>query len=478
MLDSFHQACYEMARRILSRPFANTLFLSAGDFLAKTVSFLAFAYLARVLGAGNYGTVEFASSLVMYFLLAADAGVETWAVREIARGAIAGELTGRVQAVRLANAGISFLVLLAALPLLPRFPFIRSLALLFGASLFVQALSLKWYFMGQQRMQLVGGALVGGQLLFGAVIFGLVQDPSHVVLVPVARLLSEGALAFYFGYRWRRETGASPLIFHGRGGLAILGSALTLGAANALALVNYNFDAILLGFLATAESVGWYGAAYKLILVALAPPVSYFLGIFPVLAQAHSTDVATFQKIANRSLRNCAIYAVPAAVGGYLLAEPLMLLVFGKAFLPGVPSFQILIWSAALVVMRGTYRQGLNAAHFHRYDLICAVSAASVNIILNFVLIPRYGLVGAAVATLISEIVWFSAAWLLFTRLVYAASLAGALWRPALAGLAMWTVMNTAPSSFFARAILGGFTYIGVLVLLGEHKSLTGEWSR
>jgi len=474
MLDSPNRGHQRSPGKFLSRPLANPLLLSAGDFLAKTVSFLAFAYLARVLGAGNYGTLEFASSLVMYFLLAADAGVETWAVREIASGAKAAELAGRVQAVRLANASLSFCVLLAALPLLPPFPLIRMLALLFGASLFVQALSLKWYFMGQQRMRLVGSALVGGQLLFGAVIFAFVRDPEHLLYVPIARLVSEGSLAIYFGYRFRGETGVSPLVFHGKGGLGILASALTLGAANALALVNYNFDAILLGYLTTAEAVGCYGVAYKLILVALAPAVSYFLGIFPVLSRAHASDLAEFQRLANRSLRNCALYAVPVAVSGYLLAEPLMLLVFGEPFLPSVPSFQILIWSAALVVMRGTYRQGLTAAHFHKYDLVCAISAASVNIILNFVLIPRYGLAGAAVATLISEMVWFSAAWFLFSRLVFAASLSGALWRPALSGLAMWIAISATPFSLFPRAFVGGLAYVGALVLLGEHKSWSG----
>ena len=67
-------------------PFRNILHLSLGDFIAKSLNFLAFIYLARLLGVTNYGVLEFALAILTYFLLFADGGLELWATREAARG--------------------------------------------------------------------------------------------------------------------------------------------------------------------------------------------------------------------------------------------------------------------------------------------------------------------------------------------------------------------------------------------------------
>src|SRR5262245_64309357 len=68
-------------------PFRSILRLSIGDLLAKIFSFLAFVYLARVLGVEDYGTLEFARALLVYVLVFGDLGLEFWATRQAARGA-------------------------------------------------------------------------------------------------------------------------------------------------------------------------------------------------------------------------------------------------------------------------------------------------------------------------------------------------------------------------------------------------------
>ena len=63
--------------------------------MAKTLSFLAFVYLARILGVADYGTLEFALAILTYFLLLGDGGLELWATREVARGRDISQLSGR-----------------------------------------------------------------------------------------------------------------------------------------------------------------------------------------------------------------------------------------------------------------------------------------------------------------------------------------------------------------------------------------------
>jgi O-antigen/teichoic acid export membrane protein len=67
---------------------------------------------------------------------------------------------------------------------------------------------------------------------------------------------------------------------------------------------------------------------------------------------------------------------------------------------------RILAWSAVLVIFRGTFRQAVNAAGYHALDLGCATAATGANVVLSLVLIPRYGMIGSAVATVSSELIW------------------------------------------------------------------------
>jgi O-antigen/teichoic acid export membrane protein len=227
----------------LTNPFRNILKLAAGDFLAKTLYFFSFVYLARVLGVNTYGVLEFASSLLTYLLLLADAGLEIWGTREAAQTSDIRRLIGRVMPLRFLTAGIAFAILLG---MLPPYPYLRTVLVLFGLSLFAQAASLKWVLMGQEKMARVAGGLVLAQLVFAGSVFALVRDPAHVVWVPVMKFASDAVLAVYFARQFARMHGGLrlPLTFQGAWGT--MRPVLTMGATNAMGLLNYNFDAVLL----------------------------------------------------------------------------------------------------------------------------------------------------------------------------------------------------------------------------------------
>ncbi|MBI3484560.1 MAG: flippase, partial [Acidobacteria bacterium] len=319
---------------LLANPFRNILKLAAGDFLAKTLYFLSFVYLARILGVRHFGILEFANALLTYFLLISDAGLERWSVRELAQTGDVRSLAGRVMPLRFLLAGAAFSVLLLSLPLFPDDPLLRQVLILFGLSLFAQAASLKWVFMGQQKMNRVAVGLVVGQMVFALAVFASVRTPAQLVWVPVLRMASDLALAGYFAWRFAQEHGGIRLPLALLGARSILGPALTLGVLRALAVINYNFDAVLLGFLAGATSVGWYSAAYKPVTVALAMPLTYFVGLFPALSSAYAENKEDFRSIVSRSLRLAASLSVPLGVGGAMLAEPIILLLFGPAYAP------------------------------------------------------------------------------------------------------------------------------------------------
>ena len=455
-------------------PFRNIFQLSVGDLLAKALNFAAFIYLARVLGVSNYGVLEFAISLMTYFLLIADGGLEVWATREVARGTEIRQLVRRVVPLRFLMAIVSFITLLLLMSSFPNYASLRTILVLFGLTLFTQAMSLKWVFMGQEKMTRVAGGLVIAQVVFAVTVFAAVRDASDIVWVPALRLAGEGAMALYFVRLFRATHGSLRLGPVLRGARDVLRSALTIGASHALALANYNFDSIVIGFLLGSSAVGLYGAAYKPVTVLLAMPLTYFVGLFPTLARTYTEDRAAFGLMVTRSFRLTSIFAVPIGVGGVFLAGPAIDLLFGADYSNSVQVFQILCWSGSLVILRGTYRQSLNAAGRATLDLRCAGASAGLNVALNLLLIPRYGILGAAVATVVAEMLWFTLAAYYFQHHVAPLRLLPFLFHPALAGIAMAGCFLVSQPLFWGfQAVLSVVVYFGTLLLLGGTEALS-----
>lgn len=450
-------------------PFRSILRLVFGDLASKALNLLTFLYLARALGVSSFGVLELAVSAVMYFALAADGGLELWATREASRTGDRGRLVARVLPLRLLLAALTAGLLVLFARLFPDYPLLRRVLTLYALTLFAQALSLRWALLGRQQMGRVAAGAVAGQLAFAAAVVALVRAPEQIVWVPMARLAGDLLTAAWYLMAYRTEHPESVPRFTLRGWREIALPAFAIGASSCLALASFNLDSILLGFLAGPVAVGLYGAAYKPISVVLAMPVSYFIGLFPVLSRAFRDSPDDYRRLVSRSLHLSAVAAAPIVVGGAFLAGPILELLFGPGFSGGAPALRILACSAALVILRGTYRQALNAAERSKLDLLCAGVATVVNLGLNLLLIPAYGILGAAAATVASEVVWLSLASTLFRRFVFPAGLPRHLARPAAAALGMAAFLWLGwPHPWIARALAATAVYLLALGALGD----------
>ncbi len=256
--------------------------------------------------------------MLAYVLLIADGGLEMWGTREAANAADVPALAGRILPLRVLLASVSFLILLAVLPLFPAYPYLRTVLLIYGLSVFAAAVNLKWVFIGQQKMNGVARGLVLAQALFAVLVVIFVHTPGGLLWVPVFRLVGDTASAIYFAVWFRREYGYASLklTLHSVG--AVLRPALTIGGSLAMGLLNYNFDSVLLGFLRGPRTVGWYNAAYKLQLVGISVALSYFAGLFPVLSKTYVASREQFRHVVRGTARAMAWSSCTAGSRGNL----------------------------------------------------------------------------------------------------------------------------------------------------------------
>jgi len=450
-------------------PFRKILTLSAGDFLAKGLYFLAFIYLAHKLGVASYGALEFAISLRTYLLMLADGGLEMWSIREASKSTDIRGLVARLVPFRLMLAVAGFSLLMGLLWIIPDNPNLHRILPAFGLTVIAQSVSLKWAFMGQQLMSKVAVGLMCSQFVFAMGVFALVRTPEDIVWVPLSWLVGELVIVGYFWRSFIRSHGRPVFSVHPRGIISALRPAFTMGAAHAVSLINYTFDSVLIGIMLGPGSLGWYAAAYKPVTAALTIPASYFMGLFPTLSRSYAENRSRFHSLIGRSLRLTALVSLPFGVTASILAAPLIDFLFGPNYLPGVPALQLLAWSVVLVTLRGNFRQGLIAAGKQRLDLLCAVIAVSANIVFNLILVPLYGIAGAAVATLCSELLWLFLSAILFSKYVGPLTSLTALLRPCGAAAFMGICMVVSePLYWMVRGALGGLVYIAILGLLRE----------
>jgi PST family polysaccharide transporter len=172
--------------------------------------------------------------------------------------------------------------------------------------------------------------------------------------------------------------------------------------ASGIAEVIYlRIDIVLLERLRDVEETGIYAVAARLSEVWYMVPVALMGAVFPALWQQRP-DAAAYERGLQASLDLLCALAVALAVVMQLFGAPLVEWLFGARFAASVPILQIHIWAGVFVFMRALLSRWLLAEDLLRFSLVTHLSGAAMNVALNLLLIPRYGAIGAAVATVIS----------------------------------------------------------------------------
>jgi O-antigen/teichoic acid export membrane protein len=163
----------------------------------------------------------------------------------------------------------------------------------------------------------------------------------------------------------------------------------------------FKVDALLLPGLAGDVAAGTYAAAYKVSEGAGIISSSFTLALFPRLSR--ETDLSHAYRLALRILMQIAF---PLAAGIALLSEPIVALVGGKEYLPdSAIALSILICYLPLSYCNGLTQYVLIAAGKQRLLTAAFAAALLFNVVANVIMIPRFSYVGAAIVTVVSEVV-------------------------------------------------------------------------
>jgi polysaccharide transporter, PST family len=403
---------------------ANAAWLIADRVIGLAASVVVTIMVVRYLGPANYGLLTYALALVGILAPFVQLGLDSIAVRDMVNDReSSAEIMGTAFVLMLASAVI---LVPAAIGAAVAFgngdPRKYTIVGVLAVQYLFQALTIiDYWFRSGVRSKFVVWSSKAGLLANALLALVLIRQHSGTGMFALPTVLEAfvtacGLLFFY------RRTGqhVSKWAFNARRAVALLRDGAPFLVGGVFGAISMKAAFIILEKIGPTRDVGLYGAAVRLSEMWYFVPMAIVVSIFPVIVHSRkSLSPESYDR------RVQALYDVVALIGygialpTTLLARVLMPLIFGGAYAAAGPLLAIYIWMFLLVsigIVRSTW---LVAEGFGRHYMIATGGGAALNVALTYLLIPRFGVTGAAWATIAAHL-WV----VLFSSLV-----ARATWR-------------------------------------------------
>lgn len=371
-------------------------------------------WLARYLGPEAFGLLSFALAMTAVFAVLAGLGLHDVLVRECVTCADRrGEILGTALVLHLLGSLVSWAAIVLIVQLVgPAHTDMQALIIIVSAGLLVQAscVTRAWFEARVQARPVVlleiSAFLVVSVLRCALIVL---QAPIMMFawLIALEACLVSLGLLVLFNKRVRPATGFS---ISSEQALHLLRSAWPLMVSGLAIMVYARTDQLMLGHLIDPAAVGLYSVALWLSEGWYILPIIIVSSVFPGLLRAGSAESNASRPVIDsddmqRLLDWLASMGLALAATITVLAPWLIILLFGAAYASAVVVLQLHVWSMVFVFLGVAGHKWLLAERLQHLFLYRTLLGAGLNIALNLLLIPRYGIVGAAVATLITQAV-------------------------------------------------------------------------
>ncbi|HQB50892.1 MAG TPA: flippase [bacterium] len=388
------------------RYFKNASWLFVGQFFSLAASFFIGAWVARYLGPEEYGLVNYVLSFVGLFVIVTALGTDNILNRELVNHPEKrNELLGTCFRLRLLGGLIAFLSIIVAIFLFGEQNIVwRTLVILYSISFFFQApyVISNYFFSTVQAKKNVQAQfyvtsvcsilkilliLLGGNVywLVGIYAIDCLCQSFFLILLYRAQGLKVADWCFQPKLAYKIWLDSWPLML-----------------SSAAYFIYLRIDQVIIGRIMNESSVGVYAAAVRIVEILYFIPTIICSSLFPAIINARRVSAELFARRLKYFYLLLGFTGLIVAVVISLLARPLVVGIFGSAYLSSVGILKIYAWSCVGLFLGLGINQQLTVENKTKTIFYINLATMVFNIGLNLFLIPVMGLSGAAVATLIS----------------------------------------------------------------------------
>lgn len=452
-------------------------------FMNLAFPLISFPYASRVLMPSGIGKVNFINSFIDYFVLLAGLGIGSYATREAARirdnKNLLNTFSSQILTINAISTIISYAILAITFLLTPKLREYKVLLVICSTKILFSATGVTWLYAAEEEYRYITIRSAIFQAFSLIFLFTFVRKPEDYTLYAMMGVISNvGSNICNFLYARKfisiRLTLKVNLKKHFRSIMIFFGEACASKIHSAL-------DSVMLGFMLNDMSVGYYSAAQKIkVLVTqmitsitgtLTPRSSWYL---------EQNDKKGYQQMVQKAGNVACFFSIPAAIGIMAIARPLIMFFSGEAYLPALPSMLILAPSVVTgSISSFLFNVILTPNRLEKYSLQAQIIGSSLNILLNAIFIPFWGVFGASLSTMIVELTIMVVMMIharkylkgskIFSSFLQA--LVGSLFMAVVVGLAI-QLFESAFLQILAGILTGSLTYAVVMILLRNQSAL------
>lgn len=397
----------------------NVGWLSGDRILRMGVALIVGVWVARYLGADQFGLLNYSVAFVSLLTPLATLGLDSVVVRNLVQTTDqtrVNETMGTAFALKLCGGVVAFATSSAAIYLLRADALTRIVVAIIALGSVFQAFdAIDFWFQSQVRSKFSVCARSGAFILMSATKIVLLK--MHAPLIAFAWTsvgeIVLGSAGLILGYKLARQTihvwSASLTCAK-----TLLAESWPLMLTGILIFIYMRIDQIMLGQMLDDKAVGLYSAAVRIAELWYFLPMTITSSVFPALVEAKKSSVDSYNRRLQTLFSSMAALGYAVVLPTALLSHHLILWVFGKGY-SGAGTSLLFLSGTFLFVCLGLVTQSwMICEGLMRLPLMTTALGAGTNIALNFALIPKYGPTGAAAATLISQFISVTVAALVF----------------------------------------------------------------
>ncbi len=387
----------------------NATFLTVASIFQRIISFGYFIFIARTIGVENTGQYFFAIAFTAVFTVVADFGLNLALTREAARNDKDFETYASTIFWSKIVFGILSYGLVVLFANLLGYPVaLKHLIYLSGVTMFLDNIHAIFYslfrarknllfegigFIGSQFLTLVVGsvALLMHLPLYWLILAYTIPSACNVLYVSIAARLKLG-----IRIRWQWDSKMAWWF---------LGIAVPFAIAGIINRLYSYSDSILMSKLLTHTELGLWSVPYKINFAFQFIPAALTASIYPAMSTLFITDREQIGVLFVKAWRYLLLVVLPITFGLWAVAEPVIVKLYGQSYLPSVPVLKILLISLVLSFLSFVTGATLNAVNKQKVQTMLLAASLLVSVTMNLILLPIFGILGAAITAGVSNII-------------------------------------------------------------------------
>ena len=399
-------------RRIQNRPYLQQVIGNAGWLVADTIirmliGLIVGIWVARYLGPASFGELNYALALVGMFSVVATLGIDNNIVRDLVKDPDRqSEILGTAFRMKVAGAVLSAIACVYAVSILrpDNQQTIWLVAILSAGMLFLALEAISLWFQSQvqskytvyaKNLAYVSGALIR---------IGLILNEAPLIAFAWAGLIESclaglGLLTVYYLKRGCLPTAWTASFSRMK---VMLREGWPLLLSSVSSMLYLRLDMIMLGEMSGDHAVGIYGAATRLSEVWYFLPMAAMSSLQPSLVSAREQSREIYYKRLFQIYGLMSAVSIAVSLVVMVSAGSLIELLYGVEYKDAGPVLALHVWASIAVFLGVASSQYLIIENYQKLSFYRTTIGLICNIMLNYFLIPRYGAMGAAIATLIS----------------------------------------------------------------------------